>query len=197
MDIAFKVGYSLVVAILFVLVVILGQRTFYDEPEYPEYPPGPSYFGEKVPLGKSLYCQGDGVCYVDSEILTNELEATLTESERSYLREQREAIRRQQDYENDRKDYFRNVFIIATVAGILAIGAGTYLFFQRVEAMPLGLLLGGIGVVIYGWVESARGPDEAVGTAPIFAVVTAGLIAVLAAGYWFLGKRKTPVESGD
>jgi len=78
------------------------------------------------------------------------------------------------------------------VLAVLAIGAGIYLFFRRVEAMPLGLLLGGIGVVIYGWVESARGPDEAVGTAPLFAVVAVGLALVLAAGYWFLGKRSAP-----
>ncbi len=33
----FKLTYSLVVAILFILLVILGIRTFYDEPEAPEF----------------------------------------------------------------------------------------------------------------------------------------------------------------
>ena len=34
----FKLTYSLVVAILFILLVILGIRAFYDEPEAPEFP---------------------------------------------------------------------------------------------------------------------------------------------------------------
>ena len=33
MQTLFKLTYSLVVAILFILLVILGIRTFYDEPE--------------------------------------------------------------------------------------------------------------------------------------------------------------------
>ena len=130
MDTAFKVVYSLVVAILLVLVVILGMRTFYEEPDHIGF-------------------------MVDEE----------------------------------RKDYFRNVFIIANAIGVVAISAGLFLFFRRVEAMPLGLLLGGTGVVIYGWVELGRGPGESVGTAPLFAIAAVGLAIVLAAGYWFLGRR--------
>src|SRR2546428_8525511 len=99
MDTVFKVGYSLVVAILLVLVVILGTRTFYSEPS------GPSGYN---PAG-------------------------------------------QQAYNDERDDYFRNVFIVANVLGVAAVAVGLYLF-RRVEAMPLGLLLGGVGVVIYGWV---------------------------------------------
>ena len=41
MQIVFRLAYSLVVAILFVLFVILGTRTFYDEPEPPPYPERP------------------------------------------------------------------------------------------------------------------------------------------------------------
>lgn len=193
MDTAFKVGYSLVVAILLVLAVILGQRTFYDEPDYPGFQPG---FSEPT---KSIYCNpsDDDACYINGVLATPEVEAGLSESDRSFLRQQREVAQRQRDYENDREDYFRNVFIIATVTGLLAIGAGLFLFFRRIEAMPLGLLLGGIGVVIYGWVESARGPDEALGTGPLFAVAAVGLVAVLAAGYWFLGRRESSEKRRD
>ena len=143
MDTAFKVGYSLVVAILFVLVVILGQRTFYDEP---------SATSGYSPTGA-------------------------------------------QGYSDDRDEYFRKVFIFANVLGVAAVAVGLYLF-RRVEAMPLGLLLGGVGVVIYGWVESARGPGEA-STAPLFAVVAVGLVIVLAGGYWFLGTRRVRGENGS
>lgn len=195
MDIAFKTGYSLVVAILFVLVVILGVHTFYDEPDYPDYP---IYRGGPPPLmEKGIYCEPPrDACYIQGVEVTPELEATLSDAEKSYLQDQREFAKKQRDFENERKDYFRNVFVIATALGVAAIGAGLFLFFRRVEAMPLGLLLGGISVVIYGWIESARGPDEAVGTAPLFAVVAVGFVAVLAAGYWFLGKRQASRESG-
>src|SRR3972149_3754671 len=130
---AFKMAYSLVVAILLVLFVILGTRTFYDEPESPDF----------------------GSRYVQ--------------------------------YEDERADYHRNVFIIASVLGVAAVAAGLYLF-RRVEAMPLGLVLGGLGVVIFGWVQAAEDFGE-IGMAPLFAVVAVGLAIVLAAGYWLLGTR--------
>jgi len=198
MDTAFKVAYSLVVTLLLVLVVILGMRTFYDEPDHPVYPN--YYQGAPPPLIEKggIYCEPlRDVCYIGGVEATPELEATLSDADKSYLQDQREFAEKQRDYENERKDYFRNVFIIATALGVAAIGAALFLFFRRVEAMPLGLLLGGIGVVIYGWIESARGPDEAVGTAPLFAVVAVGLAAVLAAGYWFLGKRKPAEGAGE
>lgn len=190
MDTAFKVAYSLVVAVLFILMVILGQRTFYEEPQYPQYPPS---------LGlsptKNFSCDyATDVCREfgpqGEVVLTPEREAELSERERDYLREQRAFNKLQREHENDREAYFRNVFLLATALGVSAIGAAVYLFFRRIEAMPLGLLLGGIGVVIYGWVESARGPDEAVGTGPLFASVAVALVLVLAAGYWFLGKQR-------
>jgi hypothetical protein len=136
-----------------------------------------------------------GDCFVDGELLTAELEADLSDGERAFLEEQRDFARRQRGHEEAREDYFRNVFIFATALGLVAIAAGLYMF-RRVEALPLGLLLGGIGVIIYGWVESTRGPDETLGTGVLFAIVTVGLIAVLGAGYWFLGGRtRTSGES--
>ena len=90
-------------------------------------------------------------------------------------------------YQDDRADYHRNVFILASALGVAAIAAGLFLF-RRVEAMPLGLMLGGLGVVIYGWVQAAEDFGE-IGMAPLFAVVAVGLGIVLAAGYWLLGMR--------
>ncbi len=64
MQTLFKLTYSLVVAILFILFVILGIRTFYDEPVDPGYsarpinptrvdiPPQPG-------TGEPLYCDLD------------------------------------------------------------------------------------------------------------------------------------------
>ena len=99
-----------------------------------------------------------------------------------------------QRYQDDRVDYRRNVFILASVLGVVAVSVALYLF-RRVDAMPLGLLLGGIGVVIFGWIQAAGDFGE-IGSAPLFAVVSAGLGVVLAAGYRFLGSRPGPAGNG-
>ena len=44
MTTVFRVAYSLAVAILFVLFVILGTRTFYEAPELPEQPDAKTVF---------------------------------------------------------------------------------------------------------------------------------------------------------
>ena len=143
MQTLFKLSYSLTVAILLVLFVIVGTRTFYDEPESP-------------PFG------GPGAW---------------------------------EEYEDDLVDYHRNVFIVASVLGVAAVAVGLYLY-QRVEAMPLGLVLGGLGVVIFGWAQAAGDFGE-IGMAPLFAVVAVGLAIVLAAGYRFLGLARRADEDGS
>jgi len=199
MQTLFKLTYSLVVAILFILLVILGIRTFYDEPEAPEYPAPPiRLIGVEAPpepgTGEPLYCDLDR-CFKGDRELTAEDEAMLTEEERLYIQEERRFQERQRKYEDDRVDYHRNVFILASVLGVAAIALGLYLF-RRVEAMPLGLLLGGLGVVIFGWVQAAEDFGE-IGEAPLFAVVAVGLLVVLAAGHRFLGFARPMGDGGD
>jgi len=175
MQTVFKVVYSLVVAILFVLSVILGTRTLYAEPEEPLY---------RYPPDRGMdpaYCDPDGRCFKAGRQLTEEDEASLTQEERTYVQEQ-------QQFAEDRRDYHRNVFMLAAVLGVAAVAVGLYLF-RRVEAMPLGLLLGGLGVVIFGWVQTAEDYGE-IGMAPLFAVAAAGLAVVLAVGYRFLGLKR-------
>ncbi len=127
--------------------------------------------------------------------MTAEDEAKLTEEDRLYLQEQRQFQERQQAYLEDRADYNRNVFILASALGVAAIAAGLYLF-RRVEAMPLGLVLGGLGVIIYGWVRAAEDFDE-IGAAPMFVAVAVGLAVILAGGYWFLGSRQLAGGNGE
>jgi hypothetical protein len=178
------------VAILFVLFVILGTRTFYAEPDTPRFPE-PTRFPIKLLLSCDVQA---GTCF-DPQAPGAPI--SLEEARRLYPAEvaaQEEANIAQQEYQTsyqnyvgDRADYHRNVFILASILGVLAVAAAVYLF-RRVDAMPLGLLLGGIGVIIFGWVQAAEDFDE-IGMAPLFAVVAIGLAAVLAAGYRFLGVR--------
>ncbi len=187
MQTLFKLTYSLVVAILFILLVILGIRTFYDGPEEPEHPA--PHIGVEVPpepgTGEPLFCDPDGRCFKGDRELTAEDETELTEEERLHIQEERRFQEERRDYEEERADYHRNVFIIASVLGVGAIALGLYLF-RRVEAIPLGLLMGGLGVVIFGWIQAAEDFGE-IGEALLFGVVAVGLVIVLAAGYRFLG----------
>jgi len=211
MQVVFRLAYSLAVAILFVLFVILGTRTFYAEPEIdaslrPVFSGMPAVLSGNGP--SSLYCDfNGGYCNPSfSRIPTpEELQPIpLAEARRLFpdavkqLEEEDKRVREynavQQRHQDDLVDYRRNVFIIANVLGVMAVGAALYLF-GSVEAMPLGLLLGGIGVVIFGWVQAADDFDE-IGTEPLFAVAAVGLVLVLAAGYRFLGRCRSAGESG-
>jgi len=120
--------------------------------------------------------------------------ATASQKERDYIQEQRDINRRQREYEDDRVDYHRNAFIIASVLGVAAVAGGLAIF-RRVEAMPLGLVLGGLGIVIFGWAQAAEDFGE-IGMAPLFAVVAVGLAIVLAAGYRFLGLVRPTGDDG-
>ena len=183
MQVVFRLAYSLAVAILFVLFVILGTRTFYDEPDAPVYPTAASpYFAGSPEISCIVR---EAVCYRVDQVSGPKFDQRLPleEARAMYpdvVRGFEEADRVQRDYEtayeeylDDRVDYRRNVFIVANVLGVMAVGAALYLF-RRVDAMPLGLLLGGIGVVIFGWVQASDDFDE-IGRAScrerVFAVV--------------------------
>ena len=123
MQTLFKLTYSLVVAILFILFVILGIRTFYDEPEEPSYPIRPlpiEAIDVEVPpapgRGETLYCDLDR-CFKGGRELTAEDEAELTEEERLYIQEERRFQEQRRGYEDERVDYRRNVFMVASVLG--------------------------------------------------------------------------------
>lgn len=82
MQTLFKLTYSLVVAILFILLVILGIRAFYDEPEEPSHPIRPLAIDVEAPPApgkvEPLYCDPVGRCFKGELELTAVDEAELT-----------------------------------------------------------------------------------------------------------------------
>jgi hypothetical protein len=171
-NVVFRLAYGLAVAIFYILLVIFGQRTFYSEPDYPSGLSGPPVSG--------LYCDKND-CFLNGERLDESRDSTLGTLDREY-------VARFRSYQSDRDDYSRMVFAISGLLGAAAIAAGVF-FYRRVEGLPLGLVLGGIGVVIYGWVESSR--DEGnVDATVAFLVAAVGFIVLVAGGYWFLGSRQ-------
>lgn len=200
MQVVFKLGYSLVVAIMLVLSVILGVRTFYPEPEGPPFPEEPFAF-EPFPA-EPIFCEPDGRCFNErtgQEVTEEEAQQAQQEFDRE-IREFEQGMRefeekRETFISDERAPYHRNVFILASAIGVAAVAAGLYLV-RRVEAMPLGLMLGGLGVIIYGWARAAEDFGE-IGEAPLFASITVGLAVVLAAGYWFIGPRSATNGAGQ
>ncbi len=171
MVVLFRLAYALAVAIFFILLVIFGQRTMFSEPDYPV---------SLTPPRTGIYCD-DHDCYNNGVPLDEEDDDTLISSDQEF-------VRRYRAFHDDRLDYFRGVFVVSALLAIAAIGAGIYLF-RRVEALPLGLVLGGIGVAAYGWVESSRGDGEAIAMYA-FIISAIGFVVLAAGGYWFLGGRE-------
>ncbi|MFQ6019906.1 MAG: hypothetical protein ACE5KW_04040 [Dehalococcoidia bacterium] len=185
-QVAFKLGYSLVVATLFILFVILGTRTFYAEPEGPEYPE--PMFAHEPFEPAPIFCEPDGRCFNEATGQEVPLEE-VPQEQQEFIKAEQEFMEKEEAFiSEERAPYHRNVFILAGFLGVAAIAAGLALF-RRVEAMPLGLMLGGLGVIIYGWAQAAEDFEE-IGEAPLFAAAAVGLAVVLAAGYWFLGTRQ-------
>ncbi len=200
MQVVFKLGYGLVVAIMLVLSVILGVRTFYSEPEGPQFPE--ERFGFEPFPAEPVFCEPDGSCFNErtgQEVTAEEAQQAQQEIEKEmggFEREMREFEENHETFISDeRAPYHRNVFILASVLGVAAVAVGLYLV-RRVEAMPLGLMLGGLGVIIYGWAQAAQDLRE-IGEAPLFAAITVGLAVVLASGYLFLGGRAATNGAGQ
>jgi hypothetical protein len=194
LKVSFQIAYGVAAGLLFVLVVFFGTRTIEAEPQREDYP-APNL----LPAGYSIRCESSGECYfetydastgnIDRQLITPELEESLNPAEREHLAR----LRNFESYDERLADNLRLAFAVATAAGVLGIAAAVWLF-RRVETVPLGLMLGGIGSLIYGWVQYMRVPGEA-DTAVTFGIVTAGLVLVLAGGYWFLGRRPSGAEA--
>ncbi|UCH86073.1 MAG: hypothetical protein JSU97_05900 [Dehalococcoidia bacterium] len=146
MNLVIKLAYSAAVAVLLTLVVSLGIRATYEEPDYPGWP--------------AL---------------------------------QSENVERQ--WEEDCQDYHRNVFLIAGLIGLGSIASGVALS-RRLDAMRLGLIVGGVATFIYSFAQAGEDIDDiaATGIVPVAAV---GLAVLLLLGYRRLAERDESASEGS
>lgn len=93
-------------------------------------------------------------------------------------------------YEEDRQDYHRNVFLIAGLIGLASIASGVALS-RRLDAMRLGLMVGGLATFIYSFAQAGADIDD-IGPTAILPVAAAGFIALLLLGYRQLAERGEP-----
>ena len=172
-----KLFYAGAIAALLVLLVAFGIRTFYVAPEEPQFPQTPpNLFRQPAALATP---SPDGQPAPTP---------TLTPEQGQYEQDQEQYRRDYEAYEDERADYRRNVFLISSLFGVLAIAAGLYLN-EKVDAIRLGLVAGGLGTILYAVVQAGGDLDDA-GSAVVFAVALLGFALILGAGYRWLGRNE-------
>ncbi|MFP4641045.1 MAG: hypothetical protein ACOC6S_01300 [Chloroflexota bacterium] len=160
---AIKVIYVLILAAFLIMFVAFGISAFYEPPERPDYPTPPEPITRELPPE-------------DSE------EYQEWQAEREQWEEEREAM--QEVYHEERKDHRRNVFFIAYPYGLLLIVLGLVLR-PRLEILRPGLLLGGVGAIIYAIAQSPLSDELR------FAGVAVAIGVFIFAGYRLLLERRS------
>ena len=118
-----RVIYVLAIAVALVLLVVAGVEAFYPAPQYPEYT------GYPMPL----------LDYDSPEY---------DEWQQEYEEWQQEWMEIQEEYRQEAAVHDRNIFLIVLPLGaVFAIG-GTFLQ-RRLDIFGAGLILGGIGTMIF------------------------------------------------
>ncbi|KXK11114.1 MAG: hypothetical protein UZ22_OP11002000498 [Microgenomates bacterium OLB23] len=147
--------YTFFVGILLAIFVGVGIAAFYPEPKYPDMP-------------------------AELKVMQVPHEDTKAQKEESekLLITQREFDQKAKTYEDQLKQYNRNVSIIALAAAILILIISLSTF-RNLEVIADGLLLGGVITLLYSVVRIFGSGDDKMR----FLVVGIGLATALALGY--------------
>lgn len=183
---------GIAIAIVFALAVGYGISVFYEEPEYEDYCEDFARFAAPYPVEKILPSSG----YICNESLRFQVE------QRAQLCYKDEYVPVysydnatgcptdvrcdpcQKEFNDARKKYSRNIFIITAIVGILGIAVGAILF--SVEAVGAGLMFGGLLTIIYGNVRYWEFFDKVMK----FVILLIGLVALIGIGYWINRRRE-------
>jgi len=118
-----RVIYVLAIAVALVLLVVAGVEAFYPAPQYPEYPEYPP-----PPLD-----------YDSPEY---------EEWQQEYEEWEQEYQEIQEEYRQEAAVHDKNVFLIVLPLGVVFAVGGTFLQ-RRLDIFGAGLILGGIGTMIF------------------------------------------------
>lgn len=133
MNVVFGVG----IAIILFLVVILGIKTFYPEPTYDSYKCVYPQIAPCTPGTSATECAAqETAARADYEICSKK-------------------------YQDARKIYDRNVFIISSLFGLIAIIIGFVIFFfSDFTNISAGVASSGLALMIYGFMVGWDGADD-------------------------------------
>lgn len=183
MNTLIKIFYAGALTALLILLVAFGIRTFYEPPEGPEIE---SSFPVKGVVAPCPALSGPSPSAEEQQKFEECLRLQEEASRQSF--EEYEA--RRQPYLDERADYHRNVFLIVGLLGIASVVGGVALH-SRMDALRLGLVGGGLGLIIYGVAQGGEDLDD-MGAASIFILAIIGIAALLASGYLWMGGKAAP-----
>ena len=121
-----RVVYVLGIAVAIVLLVVAGVEAFYPEPSYPDFPDYPEY---PTPMPD----------YDSPEYEEWQQECEEWEQEWEEIHE---------EYRQELADADKSVFLIVLPLGVVFAIGGTFLQ-RRLDIFGAGLILGGIGTMIF------------------------------------------------
>ncbi len=188
---------GLAIIILTIFVSVYGINTFYEKPEYS------NFCGEKIvkPLisdTEEKICPS--VCVEMYEIKENACSFNACGSgcgpdgiNTFEKLSQCEIVLSGKNcynlYDDARKTYSRNIFLIAIPLGVIIIVLGIFLF--SLNSVGIGLMLGGIGTLIYGIGGYWRYTENWLR----FLISLIGLVALIWLAYWFNRKSEKKERS--
>ncbi|MFA6022906.1 MAG: hypothetical protein WC781_02340 [Candidatus Pacearchaeota archaeon] len=161
---------GLAIMILASFVAIYGIKTFYaEEPQYDTYCGNVTYPGYEI--NTSEQCMAFGGKWNSNEGIYGKYPSTPSGyCDLTY--------NCQKQFEEAQKSYSKNLFIITVPVGVVLIAIGGALF--ALEAVGVGIMLGGIVTLIYG--ASSYWPSA--NNAFKFGISLAGLIIIIILAYW-------------
>lgn len=195
-----QVLLAIAIAVIFAFFVGYGINTFYEEPRYDDFCEGYrfntfetsqecedaggswiEYPDEKIPMTNTMTC---------SKI--SETENNITLSCNAIQREDRNGWceytpRCQEEYNNSRENYNRNVFIISLIIGLIGLGIGAA--FLTVESVGSGLMGGGVLTIIYGIIRYWGDASDTLR----FILLGIVLAVLVGMGYTVLNPKKTKI----
>lgn len=175
-----KIAVAVAIAILFAVFVGLLIDLVYEQPNYADYckeefGPRPAIIASKETLCGYEYGEEYQKCVNDKGLPRFTYNASgcpvFNECDLCYLQ-----------FDDALKVYNRNVFIIASVIGLVAIFAGTL---WKIEFLGTGLMFGGILLLFYGTARFFPAADKLLRVIIIFAE----LLIVIWIGYKKLYKN--------
>lgn len=176
--ISFKnIIFGIAIFILTMFVGIYGLSTLYGEtPEYGDYCP--------ENLINQTTCESENGVWIENTdyVTDSQGEIKRVPVAGGYCNYDYTACT--DEWDSAQEKYFRKIFLSALPLGIAIILAGALI--MSLESVSAGLMLGGVGLIVYGTGTYWRFTDDWLK----FVLSLAGLVILIFAAYWFNKKEK-------
>ena len=166
---AFGIG----IAVLIFIVVLLGIQVIYKEPKIEN-------FNCTYPYDRPVYAYDISLC--NENITVKECNVLIKEKQTDSEKIQAEYDKCWKEFLEVEKIYGRNVFLIANIAGIIAVIAS--LFLLSMINISAGIAFSGIALIFYGFVRGWQGVGDVLKF--IVALIVAAMFIVFAV---FINKK--------